>query len=110
MSDFVRELEGELISAAHRRARHARKLGVPARRTLRHVLRRAGGPPWVVMIRPPALLTAALVAAALMVTALLPRPSSEDFSGAVATVGSCSFPDATLLLRDEPCTSNPFGQ
>jgi hypothetical protein len=88
MSDFVRDLEGELIAAAHRRARRARKLH----------------------LRPPALLTAALVAAAVMLTALLPRPSGEDLSGAVATVGSCSFPDATLLLRDEPCTSNPFGQ
>ena len=88
MSDFVRDLEGELISAAHRRARHARRT----------------------RLRPPALVTAALVAVALMVTALLPRPSGEDFSGAVATVGSCNFPDATLLLRDEPCTSNPFGQ
>ena len=88
MSDFVRDLEGELISAAHRRARRSRPLH----------------------LRPPALLTAALVIAALMVTALLPRPSREDFSGAVATVGSCNFPNATLLLRDEPCTSNPFGQ
>lgn len=88
MSDFVRDLEGELISAAHRRARTARR---------RH-------------LRPPAMLAAALVAAALTITALLPRPSSEELSSTVATVGSCSFPNATLLLRDEPCTSNPFGQ
>ena len=88
MSDFVRDLEAELISAAHRRARHAPKLH----------------------LRPPALLTAALVACTLMVTALLPRSSSEESFGAMATAGSCFFPDATLLLRDEPCTSNPFGQ
>jgi hypothetical protein len=88
MSDFVRDLEGELIAAAHRRARQARRIN----------------------LRPPALLTAALVATALMLTVLLPRPSGEETAHAVATVGSCSFPDATLMLRDAPCTSNPFGQ
>jgi hypothetical protein len=85
MSDFVSDLERELISAAHRRRSRHR-------------------------VRPPALLTAALVVAALMVTALLPRPSGDDATATAATVGSCSFPTATLLLRDEPCTSNPFGQ
>jgi hypothetical protein len=87
MSDFVRDLEAELISAAHRRARQAR----------RH-------------LRPPALVTAALVTAALAATALLPRAGGDDSAAAVTLSGTCSFPDATLLLRDAPCTSNPFGQ
>jgi hypothetical protein len=88
MSDFVRDLEAELISAAHRRARHARRLH----------------------LRPPALLTAALVVAALMITALIPRAGETETASAFRASGSCSFPDATLLLRDAPCTSNPFGQ
>ena len=88
MSDFVRDLEAELISAAHRRARQARRLH----------------------LRPPALLTAALVVAALMITALLPRAGDTETASAFRASGSCSFPDATLLLRDAPCTSNPFGQ
>jgi len=88
MSDFVRDLEAELISAAHRRARQARHLH----------------------LRPPALLTAVLVVAALMITALLPRAGDTETAGAFHASGSCSFPDATLLLRDAPCTSNPFGQ
>ena len=89
MSDFVRDLEAELISAAHRRAREARR-------------RR--------QIRPPALLTAALVAVAILAFALAPRGAVEDATGAFAVTGTCNFPDATLLLRDAPCTSNPFGQ
>ena len=88
MSDFVRDLEAELISAAHRRARQRRR---------RH-------------LRPPALLTAVLVVAALMLTALLPRAGETETASASQISGSCSFPDATLLLRDAPCTSNPFGQ
>ena len=89
MTDFVRDLEAELLSAAHRRARQARHLH----------------------LRPPALLTAALVVAALMVTALLPRARRAPRRPApLHASGSCSFPDATLLLRDAPCTSNPFGQ
>jgi hypothetical protein len=89
MSDFVRDLEAELISAAHRRARVTRR-------------RRR-------QIRPPALLTAALVAVALLAFAFAPRGAVEDATGAFA-VANCNFPDATLLLRDAPCTSNPFGQ
>ena len=88
MSDFVRDLEAELISAAHRRARRARHLH----------------------LRPPALLTAVLVVAALMVTALIPRAGETETASTSQISGSCSFPDATLLLRDAPCTSNPFGQ
>jgi len=88
MSDFVRDLEAELISAAHRRARQARHLH----------------------LRPPALLTAVLVVAVLMLTALLPRAGDTETASAFHASGSCSFPDATLLLRDAPCTSNPFGQ
>ena len=88
MSDFVRDLEAELISAAHRRARRARHLH----------------------LRPPALLTAVLVVAALMITALLPRAGDTETASGFHASGSCSFPDATLLLRDAPCTSNPFGQ
>jgi hypothetical protein len=90
MNDFVRDLEAELISAAHRRARLARR----RRRQL----------------RPPALLTAALVAAAILAFVLVPRGAVDDASGAFAVAGTCNFPDATLLLRDAPCTSNPFGQ
>ena len=90
MNDFVRDLEAELISAAHRRARVAR------------VRRR--------QIRPPALLTAAVLAAALLVFALAPRGAVDDGFANVAVAGTCNFPDATLLLRDAPCTSNPFGQ
>ena len=90
MNDFVRDLEAELISAAHRRARVAQR-------------RRR-------QIRPPALLTAALVAAAILAFVLVPRGAVDDASGAFAVAGTCNFPDATLLLRDAPCTSNPFGQ
>jgi hypothetical protein len=108
MSDFVRDLEAELITAAHRRAREAR-LGQPERRTLRKGLRRPGGSPRL-FFHPPALLAAALVTAALVLTALLPRTGGEGTASAVTSFGSCSFPDATLLLRDAPCTSNPFGQ
>jgi ferric-dicitrate binding protein FerR (iron transport regulator) len=90
MNDFVRDLEAELISAAHRRAR-----AVQRRRR---------------QIRPPALLTAALVAVAILAFALAPRGAVEDASSAFAVAGTCNFPDATLLLRDAPCTSNPFGQ
>ena len=108
MSDFVRDLEAELISAAHRRAR-ASRLGVPDRRPRRNVLRRSGGPPRF-FLHPPALLAAAIVTAALVLTALLPRTGGEGTASAVTSFGSCSFPDATLLLRDPPCTSNPFGR
>ncbi len=90
MSDFVRDLEAELISAAHRRARQARHLRLH--------------------LRPPALLTAVLVVAALTITALIPRAGDSETASAFRASGSCSFPDATLLLRDAPCTSNPFGQ
>ena len=89
MSDFVRDLEAELISAAHRRARLARRR--------RH-------------IRPPAILTAALLALAVLAFVLAPRGGVDEPSGAFAVAGTCNFPDATLLLRDAPCTSNPFGQ
>ncbi len=90
MSDFVRELEAELLAAARRRTARARRW---SRR------------------RPPAFLAALAVAAALIAVALLPR--AHDPSGAVAPAQarSCSvFPDASVLLRDAPCTSNPFGQ
>ena len=90
MSDFVRDLEAELISAAHRRAREARR----RRRQL----------------RPPALFTAAVLAVALLAFVLAPRGAVDDAAGAFAVAGDCNFPDATLLLRDAPCTSNPFGQ
>jgi hypothetical protein len=50
------------------------------------------------------------VIAALMVTALIPRAGDTETASAFHASGSCSFPDATLLLRDAPCTSNPFGQ
>ena len=87
MSDFVRDLERELISAAHRRARQSRR----------------------VLWRPPAALATALVAVALTVFALPSSPSrQEDHHTSVATADSCAFPDATHLLRDEPCTRSPF--
>jgi ferric-dicitrate binding protein FerR (iron transport regulator) len=83
MSDFVRDLERELISAAHRRAR---------RRTR----------------RPHSLAATALVAVALAIAALSSGAARTDTGQAVATAGSCAFPDATQLLRDEPCTATPF--
>jgi anti-sigma-K factor RskA len=86
MSDFVRDLERELISAAHRRARQARRLH------------------W----RPPAALATALVAVAIAVFALTSSSSRQEAHATVTTANSCFFPDATLLLRDEPCTANPF--
>ena len=62
--------------------------------------------------RPPALLAAVAVAAALIAVALLPRASDPSDPVAPAQQArSCTvFPDASLLLRDAPCTSNPFGQ
>ena len=91
MSDFVRDLEAELISAAHRRAREARR-------------RRR-------QIRPPALFTAAVLAVAVLAFVLAPRGAVDDSSASIAAVGTCNFPNVTLLLRDDtPCTSNPFGQ
>jgi hypothetical protein len=86
MSDFVRDLERELIAAAHRRARRVRRL------------RR----------RPPMVLATALVAVALTAFALPSSPTRPEANTTVATANSCAFPDATLLLRDEPCTANPF--
>jgi len=86
MSYFVRDLERELISAAHRRARETRRAQ------------------W----RPMALMATALVAVALTVFASPWSPSGGDAGQAVANAGSCTFPDATQLLRDEPCTANPF--
>jgi hypothetical protein len=86
MSDFVAELERELISAAHRRARQTRRLH------------------W----RPPAAFATAVVAVALAVFTLTSNPSRQEAHATVATADSCVFPDATLLLRDEPCTANPF--
>ena len=86
MSDFVRDLERELISAAHRRARRSR-----------HVL-------W----RPPAALATALVVVGLAVFALPSSSTRQETGTTVATVNSCAFPDATLLLRDNPCTENLF--
>jgi anti-sigma-K factor RskA len=86
MSDFVRDLERELISAAHRRARQTRRVH------------------W----RPPAALATALVAVAVVVFALPSSPSRQEAHATVATADSCVFPDATLLLRDVPCTANPF--
>ena len=86
MSDFIRDLERELISAAHRRARQARRLH------------------W----RPSALMATALAAVAVTAFAAPSGPARQEANTTVATTGSCSFPDATLLLRDEPCTSNPF--
>ena len=52
------------------------------------------------------------VAAALIAVALLPRASDPSIAvGAAAQARTCTvFPDASLLLRDAPCTSNPFGQ
>ena len=61
MSDFVRDLETELLAAARRRTARARR--------------------WRVR-RPPALLAAVVVAAALIAVALLPR--AQDSSVAVA--------------------------
>ena len=61
----------------------------------------------------PPLLTAVAVAAALIAVALLPRAGDPSDSVAPAQVQArtCTFfPDASLLLRDAPCTSNPFGQ
>ena len=92
MSDFVRDLETELLAAARRRTARARRW---SRR------------------RPPALLTAVAVAAALIAVALMPRAgdSSDSVAPAQAQARTCTFfPDASLLLRDAPCTSNPFGQ
>ncbi len=90
MSDFVRDLEAELLAAARRRSARARRW---SRR------------------RPPALLAAVAVVAALLVVALLPRASDPSASVAPAQARSCTvFPDASLLLRDAPCTPTPFGQ
>jgi hypothetical protein len=86
MSDFVRDLERELISAAHRRSRQTRRV------------------PW----RPPVAMTAALVAVAVAAFTLLSSPPRQAANTTVATASSCAFPSATLLLRDEPCTANPF--
>ena len=86
MSDFIDDLERELISAAHRRARRTRRVA------------------W----RPPAALATALVAVAVAVFALPSSPSRQSTHASVAIADSCAFPDATLLLRDEPCTANPF--
>jgi hypothetical protein len=86
MSDFVRDLERELISAAHRRARRHRR----AHR------------------RPPSLAATGLVAVALAIFALSSGPARTDVNQTVATAGSCAFPDATQLLRDDPCTTTPF--
>ncbi|HEY6888717.1 MAG TPA: hypothetical protein VI300_13085 [Solirubrobacter sp.] len=86
MSDFVDDLERELISAAHRRARQARRVA------------------W----RPPAALATALVAVAVAVFALPSGSSRQSTHASVAIADSCAFPDATLLLRDDPCTANPF--
>ena len=86
MSDFVRNLERELISAAHRRARRTRRVH------------------W----RPPVAMTTALVAMAVAVFAMPSSPSRLEANAVVATADSCAFPDATLLLSDEPCTANPF--
>jgi hypothetical protein len=86
MSDFVRDLERELISAAHRRARQTR-----------HVH-------W----RPPVALATALAAVAIAVLALPSSPARQEAHATVATADSCAFPDVALLLRDEPCTANPF--
>jgi hypothetical protein len=87
MSDFVRELERELISAAHRRARRSRQL----------------------LWRPPAALATALVVVGLAVFALPSSSTRQEAGTTVATVNSCVFPDATLmLLRDDPCTENFF--
>jgi len=86
MSDFVRDLERELISAAHRRARQTRR----------------------VQWRPPAALATALVAVAVAVLAAPSGPSRQVANTATATANSCAFPNATLLLSDEPCTANPF--
>ena len=92
MSDFVRDLEAELLAAARRRTARARRW---SRR------------------RPPAFLAAVVVATALLAVALSPRAneSSGTTAPAQAQARSCSvFPDASVLLRDAPCTSNPFGQ
>jgi hypothetical protein len=90
MSDFVRDLEAELLAAARRRTARARRW---SRR------------------RPPALVAAVAVAAALIAVALLPRAGAPSASVAPAQARTCTvFPDASLLLRDAPCTSNPFGQ
>jgi hypothetical protein len=86
VTDFVHDLERELISAAHRRARRIRRVA------------------W----RPPAAMATALVAVAIAVFALPSSPSRQTARANVATADSCSFPDATLLLRDDPCTANPF--
>jgi hypothetical protein len=86
MSDFVRDLERELISAAHRRAREYRRNQ------------------W----RPSSLAVTALVAVALTIFVLSSGQARTDVNQTVATAGSCAFPDATQLLRDEPCTTTPF--
>ena len=51
-----------------------------------------------------------MLAAGLLVFALAPRGAVDEGFANVAVAGTCNFPDATLLLRDAPCTSNPFGQ
>jgi ferric-dicitrate binding protein FerR (iron transport regulator) len=88
MTDFVRDLETELVRAARRRAR-------PTRRRFAH---------------PPALLAAALVALALLIFALAPRPAAQRArgTGTASTTTTCLFPDVAHLLRDGPCTSDPF--
>ena len=53
---------------------------------------------------------AAVLAVALLAFVLAPRGAVDDAAGALAVAGTCNFPDATLLLRDAPCNSNPFGQ
>jgi hypothetical protein len=90
MSDFVRDLETELLAAARRRTARARR--------------------WS-NLRPPALLAALAVAGALIAVVLLPRAHDSSVASAPAQARTCAlFPDADLLLRDAPCTSNPFGQ
>jgi hypothetical protein len=51
---------------------------------------------------------AALVAVGLTLFVLSSGSGRTDVSQTVATVGSCAVPDATQLLRDEPCTATPF--
>jgi hypothetical protein len=90
VTDFVRDLEAELLAAARLRTARAR---LWSRR------------------RPPALVAAMAVAAALIAVALLPRAGAPSASVAPAQARTCTvFPDASRLLRDAPCTSNPFGQ
>ena len=77
MSDFVRDLETELLAAARRRtARASRRRGR----------------------RPPALLAAVAVAAALLAVALLPRAHDPSGAAAPAQARSCAaFPDASAV-------------